>query len=141
MKQFGKGRTILHMPCAVCARCLVVMPTRLLCPGDSPGKNTGVGCHLLLQGIFPAQELASPPLQRILYHCTTWEALCPMLPECKTKSSKSKKRQTRKKICPQLFSLLGKSYILNATGNKSPLKRSLYLTNTFLVFSVGQALF
>ena len=24
-------------------------PTRLLCPWDSPGKNTGVGCHSLLQ--------------------------------------------------------------------------------------------
>ena len=24
-------------------------PTRLLCPRDSPGKNTGVGCHILLQ--------------------------------------------------------------------------------------------
>ena len=24
-------------------------PTRLPCPWDSPGKNTGVGCHLLLQ--------------------------------------------------------------------------------------------
>ena len=24
--------------------------------GDSPGKNTGVGCHFLLQGIFPTQE-------------------------------------------------------------------------------------
>ena len=24
-------------------------PTRLRCPWDSPGKNTGVGCHLLLQ--------------------------------------------------------------------------------------------
>ena len=24
--------------------------------GDSPGKNTGVGCHALLQGIFPTQE-------------------------------------------------------------------------------------
>ena len=27
-------------------------PTRLLCPWDSPGKNTGVGCHALLQGTF-----------------------------------------------------------------------------------------
>ena len=26
---------------------------RLLCPRDSPGKNTGVGCHSLLQGIEP----------------------------------------------------------------------------------------
>ena len=24
--------------------------------GDSPGKNTGVGCHVLLQRIFPTQE-------------------------------------------------------------------------------------
>ena len=24
-------------------------PPRLLCPWDSPGKNTGVGCHFLLQ--------------------------------------------------------------------------------------------
>ena len=29
--------------------------TRLLHPWDSPGKNTGVGCHSLLQGIFPTQ--------------------------------------------------------------------------------------
>ena len=26
-----------------------------LCPWDSPGKNTGVGCHFLHQGIFPIQ--------------------------------------------------------------------------------------
>ena len=30
-------------------------PARLLCPWDSPGKNTGVGCHALLQGIFLMQ--------------------------------------------------------------------------------------
>ena len=30
-------------------------PTRLLCPWDCPGKNTGVDCHL--QGIFPTQGL------------------------------------------------------------------------------------
>ena len=32
--------------------------------GDSPGKNTGVGCHALLQGIFPIQE-SNPDLR----HC------------------------------------------------------------------------
>ena len=32
-------------------------PTRLLCPWDSPGKNTSVGCQGLLQGIFPTQGL------------------------------------------------------------------------------------
>ena len=29
-----------------------IQPTWLLCPLDSPGKNTGMGCHYLLQGIF-----------------------------------------------------------------------------------------
>ena len=33
-----------------------LQPTRLLCPWDSPGKNTGVGCHSLLQEIFTTQE-------------------------------------------------------------------------------------
>ena len=38
--------------------------------GDSPGKNTGVGCHALLQGIFPPQGSNSglPHCRRILYH-------------------------------------------------------------------------
>ena len=30
---------------------------RLLCPQDFSGKNTRVGCHFLLQGIFPTQGL------------------------------------------------------------------------------------
>ena len=32
-------------------------PARLLRPWNFPGKNTGVGCHFLLQGIFPTQGL------------------------------------------------------------------------------------
>ena len=32
-----------------------LQPTRLLCPWDSPDKNTTVGCHALFQGIFPTQ--------------------------------------------------------------------------------------
>ena len=37
--------------------------------GDSPGKNTGVGCHVLLLGIFPTQGLNPdlPQCRRILY--------------------------------------------------------------------------
>ena len=34
-----------------------LQPTRLLCPWDSPGKSTGVGCHFLLQGTFPTPGL------------------------------------------------------------------------------------
>ena len=38
--------------------------------GDSPSKNTGVGCHALLQGIFPTQGLdpGLPHCRWILYH-------------------------------------------------------------------------
>ena len=33
---------------------------RLLCPCNFPGKNTEVGCHFRLQGIFPIHEPTSP---------------------------------------------------------------------------------
>ena len=34
---------------------LWTVAAKLLCPWDSPGKNIRVGCHFLLQGIFPTQ--------------------------------------------------------------------------------------
>ena len=34
-----------------------LQPARLLRPWNSPGKNTGVGSHSFLQGIFPTQGL------------------------------------------------------------------------------------
>ena len=43
--------------------------TRLLCQWDSPGKNTGVGCHSLLQGIFPTQGS-----NLHLWHLLHWQA-------------------------------------------------------------------
>ena len=42
-----------------------LQPTSLLCPWDCPAKNTGVGCHFLLQGIFQIQGL-NPFLLRLL---------------------------------------------------------------------------
>ena len=49
-------------------------PTRLLCPWDSPGKDTGVGGHALLQAIFQTQWLnlgppVSPAMQADSFHC------------------------------------------------------------------------
>ena len=42
---------------------------KLLCPGDSPGKNTGVGCHVLLQEIY-AYFVPTSYLQEItLIYC------------------------------------------------------------------------
>ena len=69
----------LYIICNVSVSCSVVSdslrlhglkPTRLLCPWNSPGKNTGVGCHALLQGIFPTQgwQLGFPRCRQILYH-------------------------------------------------------------------------
>ena len=66
----------------VCVLCLVAQLCPALCNpmdcsppgssvyGDSPGKNTGVGCHALLQGIFPTQRLnpGLPHCRWILYH-------------------------------------------------------------------------
>ena len=48
----------------------MLQPARLLCPWHTPGKNTGMGCHFLLQGIFPTQE-TNPGL----LHC--WQRLLP----------------------------------------------------------------
>ena len=48
----------------------VVDLATVVCPWDSPGKNTEVGSHFLLQGIFPTQGL-NPSLllcRQILYH-------------------------------------------------------------------------
>ena len=48
----------------------VLVPVRLFCPWDSSGKNTGVGCHSLLQGIFLTQgsNLSLLHCRQILHH-------------------------------------------------------------------------
>ena len=64
--------------------CLYPMPTlrKLVdcstpgCPWDFPGKNTGVGCHALLQGIFPTQG----PNSRLLYLLYCQASSLPLVP-------------------------------------------------------------
>ena len=71
----------------LCCRCFItklcptlqhheLQPTSLLCPRNFPGKNTGVGCHFLLQGILSTQGLNHHLLhgRRILYHWAIWQA-------------------------------------------------------------------
>ena len=61
----------------VCAQLLshvLLFTVPLLCPWDSPGKNTGVGCHALLQEFFPTQGSVSWVCgtgRGILYHYAT----------------------------------------------------------------------
>ena len=65
----------LLIPCAVlsnfsCVQLLMntwaVAHQTPLCPWDSPGNNTGVGCHAFLHGIFPTQRL-NPYLLHLLH--------------------------------------------------------------------------
>ena len=64
---------VSHFSCVPLFVTLCMFPARFLCPCDSQGKITGVGCHGLFQGIFPNQEL-NPHLlcllhwQVVLYH-------------------------------------------------------------------------
>ena len=67
---------LLAMLCLVAQSCLTLCDSMDCTPpgssnhGDSPGKNTGVGCYALLQGIFPTQgsNLGLPHCRWILYH-------------------------------------------------------------------------
>ena len=70
---------ILYCPCLICCCCCCcccvtsvvsdsvrphgLQPSRLLCPWDSPGKNTGVGCHFLLQCMKVESESESEVAQ------------------------------------------------------------------------------
>ena len=62
-RQFFEDLTVICV--CVCAKSLQSCPTlrpyglypaRFLCPWDYPGKDTGMDCHVLLQGIFPTQK-------------------------------------------------------------------------------------
>ena len=68
----------------VCVRSVVsnslqphgLQPTSILCPWNSPGKNTGVGCYFLLQGIFLTQGSNSSLLhcRQVLYQLSLQES-------------------------------------------------------------------
>ena len=49
--------------------------------GDSPGENTGVGCHFLLQGIFPAQDSNLSLLRLLLWQVGSLPLVPPGKPE------------------------------------------------------------
>ena len=53
-----------------------LQPTRLLCLYNSPGKNVGVGCHSLLQRIFPTQGSNTGLLHcSKFFYCLTHQAI------------------------------------------------------------------
>ena len=65
IKIVNPERSLLVVYVCMCVSCTFMSdslwlhglgPARLLCTWNSPGKNTGVGSHSLLQGIFPTQR-------------------------------------------------------------------------------------
>ena len=86
--------------CQLLQLCLTLVTSRLLCPWDSPGKNTGVSCHALLQGIFTqdrTMSLKSPALQADSFTTdVTWEAqscFYHLNPKLRNKNKKTKKKR------------------------------------------------
>ena len=65
----GAGKVLVTQSC-LCNSWTIVWPSRLLSPWNFPGKNTGVGSHPLLQGIFPTQgsNLGLLHYRQTLYH-------------------------------------------------------------------------
>ena len=60
ISKFRGGSKMFVRLCSVTQACLTLWfyglyLSRLLCPWDSPGRNTEGDCHFLLQGIFPPQ--------------------------------------------------------------------------------------
>ena len=74
----SKGLSVVSSSTTVWKYC------RLLCPWDFPDKNTGVGCHFLLQGVFQTQGWKPRILlgRRFLYHWATIDPSCGSLPGC-----------------------------------------------------------
>ena len=50
-----RARILSHFSHVRCFEIPWTVAHRLLGPWDFPGRNTGIGCHTLLQGIFPNQ--------------------------------------------------------------------------------------
>ena len=65
-----KVKVFIAQSCSTLCDPMDTEPARLLCPWDSPGKNTGMGSHSLLQGIFPIQR-SNPGLLHCR-HITAW---------------------------------------------------------------------
>ena len=95
--------------------------TRLLHPWDFPGMNTGVGCHLLLQGIFRTQGLNSR-----LSHCrqTIWDTRESHLNNHKAHGSDAKE------------SVFNAGGVIQSLGQEYPLEKRMAAHSSILAWEV-----
>ena len=86
--------------------------------GDSPGENTGVGCHALFQGIFPAQTW-NPRVSYI--SCIRQAGSLPLAPPGRPRFNPwVRKIPWRRKWLPTPVFLPGKSYGQGSLAGHSP---------------------
>ena len=69
VKKKKKWKVIVAQQCPMLCNCMDCSSPSSSVHGDSPGKNTGVGCHAFLRGIFPTHgsNPGLPHCRRILY--------------------------------------------------------------------------
>ena len=73
---YSTWKVLVSQSCSTLCYPMEYSPPEFLCPWNSPGKNSGVDCHFLLQGIFPTLGSNSGLLhcRRVLYHLTHLES-------------------------------------------------------------------
>ena len=107
-----------------------LQPVKLLCPWNSPVKNTGVDCHSILQGIFLTHRsnLDLPHCGQILYLRTTREAVMrslhtenreqPLLTATRESLSAAMKTQRSHKQINLYFAVVGQRGVLKIFTRK-----------------------
>ena len=126
-----------------------LQPSRLLCPWDFPGKNTGVGCHFLLQGTvltqgsnlcflhWQAGSFASePPKKPILYtlprvkqlvgSCLQHKELSSVLHE-NLEGGMSRGGRPTREGCTHTHTLLTSLYATLQSNFKHQMKKNWYI--------------
>ena len=88
-----------------------LQPARLLCPWGSPSKNTAVGNHALLQGIFPTQGSNSCLMHcRRILDCWASQGACPA-PSVAKQTEKSEFREEKGLLLTQVpWKVLAKQF-------------------------------
>ena len=100
-----------------------LQPTKLLCPWDLPGKNAGVGCYFLLQGIFLSQgsNLGFLHYTQFLY-CLSYQGS----PIRFNQNVKMRSKPSASSVLPGKIALPARSWfcgVLNVGENLSPTLR------------------
>ena len=103
--------------------------------GDSPGKNTGVGCHAFLQRIFPTQGL-NPGLPHCRWICYQLSHQgCPRILEWVVYPFSRESSQPRNQTWLSCFA--SKFLIVQATKSRATLKNKIKMLPSKIIFLIA----